>query len=41
MDNGIPDDTLGEEIKYTKGEISSLSGSSSDGENLKTNDTRY
>lgn len=32
---------LGEEIKYTKGEISSLSGSSSDGENLKTNDTRY
>ena len=31
---------LGDEIKYTKGEISALSGSSSDGNSLKTNDIR-
>ena len=32
---------LGDEVKYSKGEISSLSGSSSDGDNIKTNDTRF
>lgn len=31
---------LGEEAKYTKGEINSLSGSNSDGKNITTNDTR-
>ena len=32
---------LGDEAKYTKGEISALSGTSGDGSNIKTNDTRF
>ena len=39
---GYPEtDRLGDEAKYTKGEISALSGSSSDGGNIRTNDTRF
>lgn len=39
---GYPEtDRLGDEAKYTKGEISALSGSSSDGEKIKTNDSRF
>ena len=39
---GYPEtDRLGDEAKYTKGEISALSGTSSEGGNIRTNDTRF